>query len=100
MRTITLLAILAFIYLAEESIVSDYNRYGKVSSIHVDKEMLQQMSDAIEKIDIDDLQTNSITTVVTAVEDVSNAAAKPVITYSKDIIDLSNQMAMVQTRKE
>jgi len=95
MRTATILAVLAFIYLAEESIISDYNRYGKVSNVHVDKEMLQQMSDAIENIDIDDLKTNSITTVVTAVEDVSNAAAKPVINYSRDIIDLSNQMATV-----
>ncbi len=98
MRTAYFITIAAFLFLAEESIISDFNRYGKVDSIHIDKSLISDMSKAFENIQVDSLGENGIETTVNALEKISSVAINPIVGYSENIKDLSKELSQVNKK--
>ena len=84
--------IVAFIFLAEENIISNYRRYGTVNDVSVNSEMLEKMEGVIENIDEEDLKEHTFRTVYTAMSDIFNIALSSIKEYGKEICDISKEL--------
>ena len=86
-KPVAYFAIIASLFLAEESVISSYQRTGSVDGIQINKSMIEEMSDAVSDINWEDLGQNSIQTVV----DIT--AVNPIVEYGRSICDEATQMA-------
>ena len=94
MKIIWCSAIVAFFFLAEESIMSDIANVGEVTEIHVDENLIDNMSRAItDNINTEDWSQNDLKNVVRAANQLVNAAIDPLIQYVGHITDYSKEMA-------
>lgn len=101
MRTISVLAIIAFAYFAEDSIMSDYMRFHDVYSIHVDGNMISQMNEAVESLGLDSIPTKGIEAVnvhniIYAGNHVLQASFVPLKERTNELCQISMQMAQVR----
>ena len=93
LKPIAYFAIVASVFLAEESVISSYRRTGTVDSISIDKSMIEEMSDAFSDMEWEDLSQNSISTIVEITEKILSVAVNPIVDYGRDICDEAKQMA-------
>lgn len=95
MKTLSSLAVIAFLFLAEDSIVSDLSQFGDVHSIHVDQNFADALADAVSDINVDSLNVNDLTHVVTAANQIVNVSVEPIKKYGRDICQYANEMAQL-----
>lgn len=98
-KPVAYFAIIASLFLAEESVISSYQRTGSVDGIQINKSMIEEMSDAVSDINWEDLSQNSIQTVVGITEKILSAAVNPIVEYGRSICDEATQMAR-ETNKD
>lgn len=92
-KPVAYFAIIASLFLAEESVISSYQCTGSVDGIQINKSMIEEMSDAVSDINWEDLSQNSIQTVVGITEKILSVAVNPIVEYGRSICDEATQMA-------
>ncbi len=95
MKTLSTMAIIAFLCLAEDSIVSDLSQFGDVRSIHVDQNFANALADAVADINVNSLSVNDWSHVVNAANKIVNVSVDPIKKYGREICQYANEMALV-----
>lgn len=96
MKFIWCSAIIAFFFLAEESVMSDVANLGDISEVHVDEHLVENMSKAItDNINTEDWSQNDLKNVVRAANQLVNATFEPLKNYMNSITECSKEIASV-----